>query len=631
MSKENFENKRTFKASDFELAQENKKIYDAKFETKPTTFLKDSLKRFAKNKSSIVASFILGIIVLLAIVVPMVSPYDIDTIKKSEQLLAPKLFESGTGFWDGTKKYKDQVYNFIDEVPAGYYKPAVTNCEVDEEPSFIDQASPYGEGGYVNFVHEHDTEGTRFLSSYPATFTATGNYTVDIILFEKEDVSEGKLGEYRVKLTYVDASEAAQEIVLKDWSREYNEFSLDISSALTENGIDEVENASLTFELKNEEEIHNTYILIQSVVFNATDDAAMNDISFTDATKMVLIAKTPEGTPVGYWTCDGRKSLHHSKVYFCNFTYDTYIAAYDAKEVVYAASDLKKLEDQGICKLTYTRGDAENFTFEIFNDEKCPLDGVASIQLNKITGKLLSVTGIAYRYKQYGYDEMPKFIFGTDDSGHDLFTKLFHGLRTSLIMGICTAAFCLVFGLIWGSISGYFGGNVDLLMERFCDVLGNIPSLVVITLFILHIGNNFGAMFLALCMTGWMGTAATTRAQFYRFKGREYVLASRTLGSSDARLIFKHILPNAAGTIITGSVFMVISVIFTESTLSFLGIGLKGVNSFGTIMQGYNQFITTSPNLVICPAVIISLMAISFNLFGNGLRDAVNPSLKGSD
>ena len=132
-----------------------------------------------------------------------------------------------------------------------------------------------------------------------------------------------------------------------------------------------------------------------------------------------------------------------------------------------------------------------------------------------------------------------------------------------------------------------------------------------------------------MCLTGWIGTAAITRTQFYRFRGREYVLASRTLGANDARLIAKHILPNAMGTIITSAVLMVPSIIFSEATISYLGLGLKNLASLGVILS-YNQAeLQTNPYLLIFPSVIIALIMISFNLFGNGLRDAVNPSLKG--
>ena len=244
---------------------------------------------------------------------------------------------------------------------------------------------------------------------------------------------------------------------------------------------------------------------------------------------------------------------------------------------------------------------------------------------------------------------MPRYLLGTNVKGLDMLKLVFEGLRTSLLLGIVTFAICFVFGLLWGSISGYFGGIVDLAMERVTDILAGIPWIVVMTLAIIKLSNvkvdmgeetifffqenQFLMFIIALCFTGWIGTAATTRTQFYRFRGREYVLASRTLGASDARLIAKHILPNALGTIITGAVLMIPSVIFTEATISYLGIGFKDMSipSLGVILSSNQGELTTNPYLLVFPSVVIALLMISFNLFGNGLRDAVNPSLKGED
>ena len=206
---------------------------------------------------------------------------------------------------------------------------------------------------------------------------------------------------------------------------------------------------------------------------------------------------------------------------------------------------------------------------------------------------------------------------------------VFEGTRLSLILGVITSAVCFIFGLIWGAICGYFGGTVDLVMERFTDILSGVPWIVVMTLVIIKAGSSFGTFVLALCLTGWIGTAAITRTQFYRFRGREYVLASRTLGASDARLIAKHILPNAMGTIITSAVLMVPSVIFSEATLSYLNLGFRDLPSLGVTLSQNQTHLNTYPFLLIFPSVIIALLMICFNLFGNGLRDAVNPSLKG--
>ena len=168
-------------------------------------------------------------------------------------------------------------------------------------------------------------------------------------------------------------------------------------------------------------------------------------------------------------------------------------------------------------------------------------------------------------------------------------------------------------------------------MERITDIIGGVPWIVMMTLIILLLGNNIVTFGIALVMTGWISTATRTRMQFYRFKGREYILASRTLGASDARLIFRHILPNGLGTIVTGSVLMIPGCIFSEATISYLGLGLQGVDSFGVLLSDNQHYLSSRPLLVIIPAIIISLLMISFNLFGNGLRDALNPTLKGGE
>ena len=135
-------------------------------------------------------------------------------------------------------------------------------------------------------------------------------------------------------------------------------------------------------------------------------------------------------------------------------------------------------------------------------------------------------------------------------------------------------------------------------------------------------------------LTGWVGMASRVRMQFYRFKGHEYVLAARTPGASDRRLIFKHIYPNSLGTIITGSVLAIPGVIFSESMLSYLHIinlETSSLTSIGTLLAGGQGYLSTYPHIIFFPALFISILMISFNLFGNGLRDAFNPSLRGAE
>ncbi len=242
-----------------------------------------------------------------------------------------------------------------------------------------------------------------------------------------------------------------------------------------------------------------------------------------------------------------------------------------------------------------------------------------------------------YNYFIYLYGHEPSFVFGTDNGGFDIFTRLASGARLSLILAFFVATINLIIGALYGSVAGYFGGRTDLIMERITDILGNIPFMVIATLFQLHLKNKVGAfpsLLFAFVLTGWIGTASTVRMQFYRYKNQEYVLAARTLGAKNGRLMFKHILPNALGTIITSSVLVIPSVIFSESSLTYLGIvNLEGdsVTSVGTMLAHGKDFLNTFPHIILFPALFISLLMITFNLFGNGLRDAFNPSLRGTE
>ena len=229
----------------------------------------------------------------------------------------------------------------------------------------------------------------------------------------------------------------------------------------------------------------------------------------------------------------------------------------------------------------------------------------------------------------------PVFAFGTDDQGKDLFTCLASGARFSFILAIIVASVNLFVGAIYGAIEGYYGGKVDIIMERICDLLGAIPFMIVITLLKYHLQvSHMIVLFISFFLTGWMGMAGSTRMQFYRFKNQEYVLVARTLGARDRRIMFKHIFPNAIGTLITRCVLVVPSVIFSETSLSYLGIidlNNGNLTSVGTLLAKGQGYLTTYPHIIIWPSLFISLLMLSFNLFGNGLRDAFNPSLRGTE
>ena len=242
-----------------------------------------------------------------------------------------------------------------------------------------------------------------------------------------------------------------------------------------------------------------------------------------------------------------------------------------------------------------------------------------------------------FEYFRYKNGVEPEFYFGTNIYGQDIFTCLAAGARLSFLLAFSVSLVNFLIGACYGAIEGYYGGAIDIIMERISDILNSVPFIVVATLFQMHLANKVGVLpclLFAFVLTGWVGMAARVRMQFYRFKGQEYVLAARTLGASDARLIFKHIFPNSLGTIITGSVLAIPGVIFSESMLSYLGIvnlETSSLTSIGTMLSNGQGYLSTFPHIILFPALFISILEISFNLFGNGLRDAFNPSLRGAD
>ena len=248
-----------------------------------------------------------------------------------------------------------------------------------------------------------------------------------------------------------------------------------------------------------------------------------------------------------------------------------------------------------------------------------------------------------YEYYKYYHSQIlhdritePYFLFGTTKTGQDIFTCLSSGARFSFILAIAVSSVNLIVGAIYGAIEGYYGGRVDMIMERIVEILSAVPFMIVITLLKYHMTKTPAALllFIAFFLTGWIGMSGTVRMQFYRFKNQEYVLAARTLGAKDPRIMFKHIFPNALGTIVTSCVLVIPGMIFSETSLSYLGIinlNSGDMTSVGTLLADAQGYIDTYPHMILFPAIFISLLMLSFNLFGNGLRDAFNPSLRGTE
>jgi oligopeptide transport system permease protein len=222
-----------------------------------------------------------------------------------------------------------------------------------------------------------------------------------------------------------------------------------------------------------------------------------------------------------------------------------------------------------------------------------------------------------------------EYWFGTDDFGRDLWTRVWWGVRISLFIGLTAAAIDLVLGVIYGGISGYYGGRLDNVMQRFIEVIMAIPMLIIAILLIVTIGPGISSIILAYALVGWTQMARLVRGQVLTLKENEYVLASQTLGASTWRIITRHLVPNALGIIVVQITFAVPGAIFFESFLSFIGVGVKvPMASLGTLITDGANNIRQFPHRIIFPAAIFSMIMLSFNLLGDGLRDALDPKMR---
>jgi len=220
------------------------------------------------------------------------------------------------------------------------------------------------------------------------------------------------------------------------------------------------------------------------------------------------------------------------------------------------------------------------------------------------------------------------FWLGTDTLGRDQWTRLWLGTRVSLIIALVAAVIDLFIGVAYGGISAYYGGRVDNIMQRILEILIGIPNLVVIVLMILILQPGITSIVIALTITGWTGMARIVRGEVLKLKGQEFVLAARTLGTSNGKILRKHLIPNISGIIIINTMFTIPSAIFFEAFLSFIGLGLVPPDaSLGTLVNAGFENIRLYPYLLVYPAVLISVIMIAFNLIGDGLRDAFDPKM----
>ncbi|MGI6107179.1 MAG: ABC transporter permease [Lachnospiraceae bacterium] len=221
------------------------------------------------------------------------------------------------------------------------------------------------------------------------------------------------------------------------------------------------------------------------------------------------------------------------------------------------------------------------------------------------------------------------YWFGTDRYGRDIWTRTWSGTRVSLIIAVVATVIDMVIGLSYGLISGYFGGKVDIIMQRILEVANGIPRLVIVTLLLLVLKPGMLTIIVALMLTEWVGMSRIARAEMLKLKEQEFVQASRTLGAGSMHIIFSEILPNIIGPVITQVMFSIPTAIFTEAFLSFVGLGIPVPQcSLGSLISdGYNSF-TTHPYQIIPPIIVMALLMLSFNLIADGLREALDPKMK---
>ncbi|MGI5929033.1 ABC transporter permease [Pseudoflavonifractor sp.] len=281
-------------------------------------------------------------------------------------------------------------------------------------------------------------------------------------------------------------------------------------------------------------------------------------------------------------------------------------------------------------------------------------EGMTEAQIYKELGYGLQPFGYSTSELQRIADGENVFphVFGTDSLGRDIMVRTMYATRVSMVIGLAAAFIVLVIGALYGSISGYFGGMVDTVMQRIVDIIYSLPEVLIILIiatavgphvtefinnnqgstfanFLRTVGPNLIGMFVAFSILYWVSMSRIIRGQILTLKKQEYVTAARALGASGGRIIRRHLLPNCIGQIVVTTCLQIPSAIFTESFMSFLGVGvLAPLTSLGSMCSDALSGINTYPYRLVIPAAIISVMILAFNLFGDGLRDALDPRLK---
>lgn len=494
----------------FAFAQFGEKIQDTKFDTKTRGFFADAMIRFKKNKSSVVAAYIIGFLILFTIISPLISPYTVDD--------------------------RDKIY--VNTPP---FVKAISDMNI----------------GIFNGAVTHSSQNEAQYNAWRAIGVETG-YDPLIKILDKTSTTSKFKGKDRVTYSYKLQTNKYYEAGVVYRVLSYDEF----------NAIQQYQN--------------DTGI---QVIYPYVEPEAISDIN---------------DNPNIWYEVDSAGNPKLDKE-------GNFVPVYSTNKEIEGAP---------------------------YNSLRVAGDDGSYIYSVRKSGAVQCRIGY-YAYYTYVNGHEPFYVFGTNSMGQDLFSAIGVGSRFSLLFAILVSAINMTIGAIYGAIQGYYGGTTDLVMDRIADILSGVPFTVVAVLFQLHLASRVGVVggfLFAFVLTGWIGMSALTRKQFYRFKGQEFVFAARTLGASDKRLMFKHIFPNALGTIVTSCALIIPGVVSTETTFTYLGIinlsDFAGT-SIGTLLSQGQTSMTSSPHAMFFPALYFALLMISFNLFGNGLRDAFNPSTRG--
>lgn len=244
----------------------------------------------------------------------------------------------------------------------------------------------------------------------------------------------------------------------------------------------------------------------------------------------------------------------------------------------------------------------------------------------------MSEQHLSHTYAPIGYRDPVDghiHLFGTDSLGRDIFTRIWYGGRISLFISFSAVLVNFIIGIIYGGIAGYVGGRVDNIMMRIIEIVNGIPYLIIVVLLMMVLPAGTMTMVIAYATVGWTGMARLVRGQVMGLKEQDYVVAAKVMGARPARIIIKHLLPNALSVIIVNITLAIPSAIFTEAFLSYIGLGVPvPLASWGTLANEGSRVFQMYPSQLIIPAICISITMLSFNLLGDGLRDALDPKLR---